>query len=149
VELPEILKALVHLFREQGHLTDDDINDVLPANMPDRDVDGLTRKLRDLGIKVVGLTDLELPKPSESEEDSDPRLDSFDDPVQMYMNKMSRVPLLTREQEIEVCQRIEEAESEMRTLLYGFGFMGKEHTALAEKLFFRSAQRALRPCYNH
>ena len=97
VELPEILKALVHLFREQGHLTDDDINDVLPANMPDRDVDGLTRKLRDLGIKVVGLTDLELPKPSESEEDSDPRLDSFDDPVQMYMNKMSRVPLLTRD----------------------------------------------------
>ncbi len=135
VELPEILKALVGLSREQGHLTDDDFNDLLPAGLPDRDVDGLSRKLRDLGIKVVGLNDLEPHKPSESDEDSSPRLDSCDDPVQMYMKKMSRVPLLTREQEVELCQRIEKAESEMRTLLYGFGFMGKEHTALAEKLF--------------
>ena len=36
VDLSEILKALVQLSREQGHLTDDDINDLLPADMPER-----------------------------------------------------------------------------------------------------------------
>ena len=50
------------------------------------------------------------------------------------MNKMSRVPLLTREQEIEICQKIEQAEIETRTLLYSLGFIGKEHAALADKL---------------
>jgi RNA polymerase primary sigma factor len=133
-DLGEILKALVQLSREQGHLTDDDINDLLPVDLPDGDVDELYRKLRDLEIKVVELADVEQAKTAESDEDSDPQLAAFDDPVQMYLNKMSRVPLLTREQEVEVCQRIEQGEIEARTLLYGLGFMGKEHTALAEKL---------------
>src|ERR1035441_2613528 len=112
VDMAEILKALVHLSREQGHVTDDDIHDILPAAMPDRDVDTLYRKLHDLDIKVVGLADVEQVKPTGSEEDSEPRLDALDDPVQMYMNKMSKVPLLTREQEIEVCQRIEQRSEE-------------------------------------
>jgi RNA polymerase primary sigma factor len=132
--MAEILKALVQLSREQGHVTDEDINDILPADMPDRDVDNLHRKLHDLDIKVVGLADVEQAKPTGSEEDSEPRFDTCDDPVQMYLNKMSKVPLLTREQEIEVCQRIEQAEIETTTLLYRLGFMGREHTALAEKL---------------
>jgi RNA polymerase primary sigma factor len=134
MDLAEILKTLVQLAREQGHLTEDDITDLLPDDMQDADVEELYRKLRDLDIKLVSLIDVEQAKPSEAEEEAAPRLDSFDDPVQMYLNKMSQVPLLTREQEIEICRRIEEAEIETRTLLYGMGFIGKEHAALAEKL---------------
>ena len=58
----------------------------------------------------------------------------FDDPVRMYMNQMGKVPLLTREQEVEVCQRIEEAEFDVKRLVYGLGFAGKEHSAIAERL---------------
>jgi RNA polymerase primary sigma factor len=134
VDMAEILKALVQLSREQGHVTDDDINDILPADMPERDADNLRRKLHDLDIKVVGLADVEQAKPAGAEEDAEPRFDTCDDPVQMYLNKMSKVPLLTRDQEIEVCRRIEQAEIETTTLLYSFGFIGKEHTAMAEKL---------------
>src|SRR5206468_11558382 len=57
-----------------------------------------------------------------------------DDPVRMYMSQMGKVPLLTREQEVEICQRIEVAEIEMKRIVYGLGFAGKEHIALAEKL---------------
>ena len=32
----------------------------------------------------------------------------------MYMNQMGKVPLLTREQEVEICKRIEEAEIAMK-----------------------------------
>jgi RNA polymerase primary sigma factor len=42
--------------------------------------------------------------------------------------------LLTREQEVEISKRIEDAENEVKRIIYGFGFAGKEHIALAEKL---------------
>ena len=48
------------------------------------------------------------------EEDEDSRLEILDDPVRMYMNQMGKVPLLTREQEVEICKRIEDAEVEMK-----------------------------------
>ncbi len=47
---------------------------------------------------------------------------------------MGKVPLLTREQEVAICQRMEQAENEQRRIVYGFGFAAKEHIALAEKL---------------
>ena len=62
------------------------------------------------------------------------QLDILDDPVRLYMNQMGRVPLLTREGEVAICRRIEEAENEARQTLYSLGFAAKEHIALAEKL---------------
>ncbi len=62
------------------------------------------------------------------------RLEVLDDPVRMYMNQMGKVPLLTREQEVEICKRIEEAEADIKRLVYGLGFTAKEHIAIAEKL---------------
>jgi RNA polymerase primary sigma factor len=71
-------------------------------------------------------------EPEEAEDES--RLDILDDPVQMYLRQMGKVPLLTREQEVQICKRIEEGETEARRILFGFGFTSKEHIALAEKL---------------
>ena len=132
--LAEILKTLVQLSRTQGHLTDDDINDILPDDLPEADVEELYAKLRDLDIKFAGHSEPEPVKPAGAEEEPDSRMETLDDPVQMYLNKMSKVPLLTREQEVEICKRIEQAEEETQSLLYGLGFIGKEHTALAERL---------------
>ena len=85
-----------------------------------------------------GLSAAERPQPPASEEAEEagetPVFDGLDDPVRMYMKEMSRVPLLTREAEVAICKRIEEAESEERRILYSFGFTAKEHIALAEKL---------------
>src|SRR5437879_203596 len=47
---------------------------------------------------------------------------------------MGKLPLLTREQEVALCKRIEGAEFEMKRLVYGLGVTAKEHCALAEKL---------------
>src|SRR6185295_2680755 len=52
----------------------------------------------------------------------------------MYMNQMGKVPLLTREQEVEICKKIEDAEIEMKRIIYGLGFAAKEHIAISEKL---------------
>ena len=58
----------------------------------------------------------------------------MDDPVRMHSKQMGQVPLLTREQEVEISKRIEGAENEVKKVIYGFGFAAKEHIALAEKL---------------
>jgi RNA polymerase primary sigma factor len=52
----------------------------------------------------------------------------------MYLKQMGQVPLLTREQEVEISKRIEDAENQVRDIVYSFGFAAKEHIALAEKL---------------
>src|SRR6266849_682816 len=52
----------------------------------------------------------------------------------MYLKQMGQVPLLTREQEVEISKRIEDAENEVKRIIYSFGFSGKEHIAMAEKL---------------
>jgi RNA polymerase primary sigma factor len=134
VDLAETIKTLLHLAHENGHITYDDINDVLPEGLSPEDLDELYTKLRGLDVEIVDHAEVERAKPAEPEEEEDARLEVLDDPVRMYMNQMGKVPLLTREQEVEICKRIEEAESEMKLLVYGLGFTAKEHIAIAEKL---------------
>src|SRR5882762_2730415 len=134
VDLTETIKTLMHLAHEHGHVTYDDINDVLPDGLTPDDLDELYTKLRNLDVEIVDHAEVERAKPAEPEEEEDHRLEVLDDPVRMYMNQMGKVPLLTREQEVEICKRIEEAEAEMKRLVYGLGFTAKEHIAIAEKL---------------
>jgi RNA polymerase primary sigma factor len=135
LDLSETIKSLVQLAREHGHVTYDDINDILPDGLSPDDLDELYTRLRNLDVEIVDHAEVEKAKPAEQEEEAeDSRLEVLDDPVRMYMNQMGKVPLLTREQEVEICKRIEEAEAEMKRLVYGLGFTAKEHIAIAEKL---------------
>ena len=133
-DLTETIKALLQVAREQSHLTYDDINELLPDGVSPDDLDALYAKLHNLGIEIVAQIEVEKAKPEEPEPEEDRQFDGLDDPVRMYMNQMSRVPLLTREQEVEGFRQIEEAELEMRRLVYSLGFAAKEHCAIAEKL---------------
>ena len=115
---------------------------MLPDNLSPEDLDALLTKLRGLDVEIVmdqaeaerseRSKQPEQPQQEEVEEDS--RLEILDDPVRMYMNQMGKVPLLTREQEVEICKKIEEAEVAMKSIIYGLGFTAKEHIAIAEKL---------------
>ena len=134
VDLTETIKTLLHLAHEHGHVTYDDINDVLPDGLTPNDLDELYTKLRNLDVEIVDHAEVERAKPAEPEEEEDTRLEVLDDPVRMYMNQMGKVPLLSREQEVEICKRIEEAELDIKRLVYGLGFTAKEHIAIAEKL---------------
>jgi len=137
VDLNETMKALVHLAHENGYLTYDDINDLLPEGLSPEELDDVLTKLRGMDIEIMDQSEVERNKPAAQEEpepDEDTRLDILDDPVRMYMNQMGKVPLLTREQEVEICKRIETAEVEMKRIVYSFGFAAKEHIAIAEKL---------------
>src|SRR5690606_10548536 len=113
-----------------------DINDVLPDSMiTPEELDDIYSKLRNLEVEIVDQAEVDRVKQAEADEDEErSRLDILDDPVRMYLKQMGQVPLLTREQEVEISKRIEDAELEAKKIIYSFGFAGKEHIALAEKL---------------
>jgi RNA polymerase primary sigma factor len=135
IDLTETIKTLLHLAQENGYITYDDINDVLPDGLSPEDLDELFTKLRTLDVEIIDQAEVERTgKPEQQEEEDDARLEILDDPVRMYMNQMGKVPLLTREQEVEICKKIEDAELDMKRIVYSLGFAAKEHIAIAEKL---------------
>ena len=108
--------------------------------MPDaltgpEELDEIYVKLRSLEVEIVDQAEVDrIKQPEPEEEDEKARLDILDDPVRMYLRQMGQVPLLTREQEVEISKRIEAAEAEVKRIICSFGFAAKEHIALAEKL---------------
>jgi RNA polymerase primary sigma factor len=135
--LKEKIKELVHLAQNQGHLTISDVNEALPKELvsPEK-LDEVFAKLKSIEVEIVEQLDsAPRQKPVESASEAEKsRLDILDDPVRMYLKQMGQVPLLTREQEVEISKRIEAAELEVKRILYSLGFTAKEHIALAEKL---------------
>ncbi|MEK7706873.1 MAG: sigma-70 factor domain-containing protein, partial [Verrucomicrobiota bacterium] len=135
-EIAEKVKELIRMAGEQGYLTYGDIHEALSAHLilpEERDEIHVT--LRNLDIDIVDQAELDRVKQPEREEETDKaRLDILDDPVRMYLKQMGQVPLLTRDQEVQISRRIENAEAEITKIIYSLGFAGKEHIALAEKL---------------
>ena len=136
LNLGEKLKELVRLAHDQGYLTHEDISEALPPEEATaEDLDQVLIKLRNLEIEIADPANLDRPGSAEAEDEVERgRFDALDDPVRVYLKQMGRVPLLTREQEIEICRRIEQAEMRIRRTIYAMGFAAKEHIALTEKL---------------
>jgi RNA polymerase primary sigma factor len=136
LELREKIKELVRLARNQGYLTFDDVHESVPEDeVTPEQLAEVYRILGSLGVEIIDSAQAERsalsgPQPAEPASEGE----NLDDPLRMYLNQMGRVPLLNREGEVAICKRIEEAENEVRRLLCGFGFVAKEHIAVAEKL---------------
>jgi RNA polymerase primary sigma factor len=130
------IKELVALAREQGYLTYSDITDALADDfVGPEELDEIYAKLRNLDVEIVDHAEVDrIKQPEPDAEDDKARLDILDDPVRMYLKQMGQVPLLTREQEVEISKRIEAAEDKVKRIICGFGFAAKEHLALAERL---------------
>src|SRR5438445_7024620 len=136
IDLTEKIKELVRLAQEQGYLTYNDINDALPdAMITPEELDEIYIKLRNLEVEIVDQAEVDRVKQPEPEEEEDKsRLDILDDPSRMYLKQMGQVPLLTREQEVEISKRIEDAENMVQKHINRFGFTARAHLDLAQKL---------------
>jgi len=137
-ELREKMKDLMKLARDQGYLTYGDINGALPTNLIDpEEIDGFILLLRGMDIEVIDSTGVEqFKKQAEKEERAEQAksMDVMDDPIRTYLHQMGQVPLLTRNQEVEICKRIEEAEINSRALFKRFGFSMEACFGLAARL---------------
>jgi RNA polymerase primary sigma factor len=135
------IRDLIKLAKEQGYLTFDDLNEALPPDISDADeLDAILTRLRRMEIDIIEASEVDRYKDGKKEAEDDeeekpePKLDILDDPVRMYLKQMGQVPLLTREQEVEISKRIEEAEIMVQRLINRFGFIAQAHLDLAQKL---------------
>jgi RNA polymerase primary sigma factor len=140
-EIQVRLRDLIKLAKEQGYLTFDDLNEALPDGITDaNELDAILTRLRRMEIDVIEASDVDRHKDvkkdldEEEEEKPETKLDILDDPVRMYLKQMGQVPLLTREQEVEISKRIEEAENMVQKHINRFGFTARAHLDLAQKL---------------
>jgi len=118
------MEKIVALGRQKGFLTYDEVNDLLPEDLSSsEDIDRLFELLGNEDIQIVETEEekaKELPPPSLKEEmlseqlKAEERFLPLDDPVKMYLKQMGSIPLLSRENEIELAKRIEEAEEKFK-----------------------------------
>ena len=143
IELQSRIRELIKLAKEQGYLTFDDLNEALPEGITDADeLDVILTRLRRLEIDIIEASEVDRYKDgkkdtdeeSEEEDRTEAKVDILDDPVRMYLKQMGQVPLLTREQEVEISKRIEEAEDMVLKYINRFGFIAQAHLDLATKL---------------
>jgi RNA polymerase primary sigma factor len=141
--IQEKVRELIKLAKEQGYVTFEDLEEALPDGVTDPDtLDNIISQLRSVEIDIIDSSDVDNhesqkeKKDDEDEKDEKPdtKLDILDDPVRMYLRQMGQVPLLTREQEVEISKRIEDAELKVQEILYRFGFVARGHLDLAVKL---------------
>lgn len=143
--LNESLRQLTELGQLQGYLTFTQINDYLPENevSPEK-LDSLLLSLEDLGLSIVDEAKLSdaakaklqnngsvtnpAPQPAAKpkkkqtvnvngllEETGGGR--KIDDPVRMYLSQMGEIPLLTRQEEIDLAKKIEFTRKRFRRAL--------------------------------
>jgi RNA polymerase primary sigma factor len=143
IELQTRIRELIKLAKEQGYLTFEDLNEALPEGITDADeLDLILTRLRRLEIDIIEASEVDRYKDGkkdaeeelEDDERTETKVDILDDPVRMYLKQMGQVPLLTREQEVEISKRIEEAEQMVQKHINRFGFIAQAHLDLARKL---------------
>ena len=119
------LRELVDKGKDQGFLTYEDINSMLPEDISDPDqVEETIQMLMDIGIEVLESTSSSSDDNSEAAPETiadtrttlttvESEVGRTTDPVRLYMREMGTVDLLTREGEIAIAKRIEEGAREL------------------------------------
>jgi len=138
-------KQLIAKGKEQGYLTIDEINDLIPPDIISGDqLSVFIQTFSDMGITVCETPpeadDILINGTSQPDnEDVDIVANQLEnsvdigrttDPVRMYMREMGNVSLLQQSQEIEISQRIEKGTSEVQMCLV-------EYPQAMEELFAR------------
>jgi RNA polymerase primary sigma factor len=133
------IRELVKIHQENGFVTYDDINEAIPETVVSpEEFDAILILLKGMDVEVVESADDEAVKAKQEKEEEKvkaaARVDVLDDPVRMYLKQMGQVPLLTREQEVEISMRIEEAEINARKLFGIFGFATDAYLSVIKRL---------------
>lgn len=119
----EKLQILVHLSRQQGYVTVQDINEAIPDSATDPElIENVMNILDNLDIKLLDEDEVETyrAKIKISMEDAGHAVvaSASYDSLNVYLNQIGYKPLLTREQEVDIFRRIEDAEWRIQESLF-------------------------------
>ena len=117
-----VIDKLIALGKERGHITYEELNNILPDDMfSSEEIDDIIGVLDKENIALLDRQKEEYVLPHDQrmkkttmKDDEGSRIAHVDDPVKMYLKQMGQISLLTREQEITLAERIKEAEAMFR-----------------------------------
>jgi RNA polymerase primary sigma factor len=141
--IQEKIRELIKLAKEQDYLTYDDVNEALPASASESTLlEDVISRLQNMEFDIIDASQVDKVgeiRKQKQQNDVEPqkagtKLDILDDPVRMYLKQMGQVPLLTREEEVEISKRIETAEKNAHKLLHRFGFASELYLNIADRL---------------
>ena len=141
-KLNEKIRGLIRHSKEQGFLTYKDINKGLPESINNpEEIENVISILQNLEIEVLDEKQVEAFKArqeeSEEKEVRSSQNDILDDPVRMYLKQMGQVPLLTREEEVAISKRIENAELRAQGALFSTALTLEFQNDVIQKLLNR------------
>lgn len=134
------IEELVAIAKEQGHITYEEINDILPTSFDSPEqIDQVLIFLSGMDIQILNQVDVDKLKERKKEAkelEAIPRRTetTSDDPVRMYLKEMGSVPLLSREQEVEISKRIEKAQLQIERIIMRFRYSTREAISIAQYL---------------
>ncbi len=117
--LQKDVERIVELSKKKGYLTYDELNHFLSEDIyTPQEIDYVLDLLDQRKIAVVESEEaLQFEKPERTSADIEEKYLPLDDPVKMYLKQMGKIPLLSREEEIRLAQRIEEEETKYREIV--------------------------------
>jgi len=134
------IEELVAIAKEQGYITYEEINDILPMSFDSAEqIDQVLIFLSGMDIQILNQAEVERQKERKKEAKELEGLakrpeGSSDDPVRMYLKEMGSVPLLTREEEVEISKRIEKAQIQIERIIMRFRYSNREAISIANYL---------------
>ncbi|MBM3192271.1 MAG: RNA polymerase subunit sigma, partial [Chlamydiae bacterium] len=134
------LEELIAIAKEQGFLTYEEINEVLPMNFDTPElIDQVLIFLSGMDIQILNQAEVERQRERKKEAKELETLPkrpegSSDDPVRMYLKEMGSVPLLTREEEVEISKRIEKAQIQIERIIMRFRYSVRETISIIQYL---------------
>ncbi len=134
------IEELVAMAKEQGYITYEEINEILPMNFDSAEqIDQVLIFLSGMDIQVLNQAEVDRQKERKKEakelETLPKRTEgTSDDPVRMYLKEMGSVPLLTREEEVEISKRIEKAQIQIEKIIMRFRYSTREAISIINYL---------------
>ena len=138
------IEKIITLGRQKGFLTYDEVNNLLPENVStSEEIDKIFELLGNEDIQIIDSEEEKAPEkqavalkdePIEDHFKVEERFIPLDDPVKMYLKQMGSISLLSRENEIELAKKIEEAEEKFKQAALATRFLRRHVISVAEDI---------------
>ncbi len=138
------ISKLISLGKENGYLTFEQVSDILPdeLNTPDKltEICGI---IDENNIELISKNEEQSRTKMYQEEEKDDIIETANlpavktvgyEPLRMYFKEMGKVPLLTRDGEVELAKRIERAKADLQGALCNCILVIEELFALGKRL---------------